>query len=372
MKKNGFTLIELLAVIVILAIIALIATPIILGIINDAREKANERSVELYAAAVKNGIAAYQLTGLNAPKSFSDLTIQYDGDVKCSVQELYEDGSFYLEGCKVNNGDKEYSYGTKQNTIGKLSSICSPSEEQLYSTNPLEAGYKYECKVDPNKPKYSFYVLTTITDANAISVNLIMDSNITLTGDAIKDENPTDKGYVAWITKEDYTSEEIGGDEEYWNLVDSSTDSYKQVGSSDKGPITAMNYLQNATQNWTNLNLMTIDNFETAEGLSTMGKEYKTYARIPRYSELPRYPSNSVWLLNYLEGYEGEEEVDGIVGRISSHGIKGYWTDYGCSGAAGVSNAILLGAQGAITGSEVYYLYYSSGYGVRPVITLDL
>jgi len=116
MRKNGFTLIELLAVIVILAIIALIATPIILGIINDAREKANERSVELYAAAVKNGIAAYQLTGLNAPKSFSDLTIQYDGDVKCTVQELYEDGSFYLEGCKVNNGDKEYSYGTKQSS----------------------------------------------------------------------------------------------------------------------------------------------------------------------------------------------------------------------------------------------------------------
>ena len=39
MKNKGFTLIELLAVIVILAIIALIATPIILGIINDARER---------------------------------------------------------------------------------------------------------------------------------------------------------------------------------------------------------------------------------------------------------------------------------------------------------------------------------------------
>ena len=96
MRKNGFTLIELLAVIVILAIIALIATPIILGIINDAREESNERSVELYASAVRNGIAAHQLRGTSAPKSFSDLTIQYDGDVKCSVQELYEDGSFYL------------------------------------------------------------------------------------------------------------------------------------------------------------------------------------------------------------------------------------------------------------------------------------
>ena len=106
MRKNGFTLIELLAVIVILAIIALIATPIILGIINDAREESNERSVELYASAVRNGIAAHQLRGTSAPKSFSDLTIQYDGDVICSVQELYEDGSFYLEGCKVNGSEK--------------------------------------------------------------------------------------------------------------------------------------------------------------------------------------------------------------------------------------------------------------------------
>ena len=46
-KKNGFTLIELLAVIVILAIIALIATPIILGIVEDAKRDAFLRSVEL-------------------------------------------------------------------------------------------------------------------------------------------------------------------------------------------------------------------------------------------------------------------------------------------------------------------------------------
>ena len=52
-KRNGFTLVELLAVIVILAIIALIATPIILGIINDARESAKERSVDLVEEAVE-------------------------------------------------------------------------------------------------------------------------------------------------------------------------------------------------------------------------------------------------------------------------------------------------------------------------------
>ena len=40
MKNKGFTMIELLAVIVILAIIALIATPVVIKTINNAREKA--------------------------------------------------------------------------------------------------------------------------------------------------------------------------------------------------------------------------------------------------------------------------------------------------------------------------------------------
>ena len=38
--KKGFTLIELLAVIVILAIIALIATPLILNVIDDSKKGA--------------------------------------------------------------------------------------------------------------------------------------------------------------------------------------------------------------------------------------------------------------------------------------------------------------------------------------------
>ena len=112
--KKGFTLIELLAVIVILAIIALIATPIILGIINDAREESNERSIELYASAVRNAIAAYQLTGTTEPKTFEDLDIEYDGNVVCTTQNLYSDGSFYIANCTVNGSEKKYSYGTKQ------------------------------------------------------------------------------------------------------------------------------------------------------------------------------------------------------------------------------------------------------------------
>ena len=57
MKKKGFTLIELLAVIVILAIIALIATPTILGVIEKAKKGAAESSALGYIDAVEKQIA---------------------------------------------------------------------------------------------------------------------------------------------------------------------------------------------------------------------------------------------------------------------------------------------------------------------------
>ncbi len=56
MKKKGFTLIELLAVIVVLAIIALIATPIVLNLINNAKEGAAKSSATAYVKAVENGV----------------------------------------------------------------------------------------------------------------------------------------------------------------------------------------------------------------------------------------------------------------------------------------------------------------------------
>lgn len=71
--KKGFTLIELLAVIVILAIIALIATPIILGIINDARDSARERTAELIAKEVELAYTGYMYNnGGNEPADFCD------------------------------------------------------------------------------------------------------------------------------------------------------------------------------------------------------------------------------------------------------------------------------------------------------------
>lgn len=54
MNKKGFTLIELLAIIVILAIIALIGTPIVTNIINQTRISAAERTCDAIVEATNN------------------------------------------------------------------------------------------------------------------------------------------------------------------------------------------------------------------------------------------------------------------------------------------------------------------------------
>ena len=61
MNKKGFTLIELLAVIVILAIIALIATPIILNVIEKARIGSVESSALGYIDAVEKQVMVNEL-----------------------------------------------------------------------------------------------------------------------------------------------------------------------------------------------------------------------------------------------------------------------------------------------------------------------
>ena len=123
--KKGFTLVELLAVIVILALIALIATPIILNIIKESKEESNQRSVDMYAKALKSSIAKYQLDGKKIKvselytengKDFknAELKVDYDGNVVCDIIEINNDGNVYLDRCKVNGSKKEYTYGNRE------------------------------------------------------------------------------------------------------------------------------------------------------------------------------------------------------------------------------------------------------------------
>ena len=57
MNKRGFTLIELLAVIVLLAVIAIITTPVIVGIVSDSSQKISNEQQRLIINAAKRYVA---------------------------------------------------------------------------------------------------------------------------------------------------------------------------------------------------------------------------------------------------------------------------------------------------------------------------
>ncbi len=80
-SSRGFTLIELLAVIVILAIIALIATPIIVGLIDDARREAAANSAYGVYHAAENVFAKVLLANANGLPGVIVYTFDTDGTV---------------------------------------------------------------------------------------------------------------------------------------------------------------------------------------------------------------------------------------------------------------------------------------------------
>ena len=104
----GFTLIELIGVLVIIAIIALIVTPLVMNIIRRTKENARRRSVDNYGKSVENAIMSNLLdTGaFITQEQLQSLNVEYTGDtVICNVMQIKENGGLYLSECTVNGKD---------------------------------------------------------------------------------------------------------------------------------------------------------------------------------------------------------------------------------------------------------------------------
>ena len=130
--SKGFTLIELIAVLVIMAIIAIIVTPLVLNVVRKAKDSANKRSVDAYGKSIDLAVAAYLMDTGGFPTSVDQLTIEYSGkEVICGVAKLNEDSSVYLSKCSVGGvevkdlsaDDGWYHYGKMDKVVYKTYSI---------------------------------------------------------------------------------------------------------------------------------------------------------------------------------------------------------------------------------------------------------
>ena len=194
MKKKGFTLIELLAVIVVLAVIALIATPIVLNLVKTAKIGAAEQSVTGYVKAVENTIIKDMINN----KEVSDGNYKYnsiEADIsgkrptsgKYTVKNgRVESGNFCVDGYYIEYKGGTSKYNKDKECVNEVT-VLEKAEKLVYSngtckTDGTTYNYMGGCYIKgANESNYIWYngFMWRIMGINSDgTVRLITDENV--------------------------------------------------------------------------------------------------------------------------------------------------------------------------------------------------
>ena len=331
MKKRGFTLIELLAVIVVLAIIALIATPIVMNTIKKSKKGAAERSADSYIKQVETAVAEerlsktevlegeYQITSdgnLCRDKSAScsddnKIKIEMSGTKPTSGKIKITNGSVDQTSSSMTIGDYTVSYNSAKKTYEATEKGNTPQVEVLCTAKTTATtgnvpsgnyayGDEYTCELGDNNAK-TFFVLET----NGDNVSLIMNMNIASNG-----KGTTSGNTLAWCKSGSDNSCAADG---------------------------ALEYLKTSTTGWTKLT--------------------ESQISLPSYDQIYKAAGNktsglSTWLYGNLN---------------SSSAPYAYWTS--TPNASSSSRAWVVNS----FGSDLYAdnAGFGGACGVRPVITVS-
>ena len=158
MKRKGFTLIELLAVIVVLAIIALIATPIVMNTIKNAKKGAAERTADNYIKQVETAVAEAKLGNNSIPNGTYDidengnltgtglpdgkLEIDMSGNKPTSGTVTISNGGVSQNGTTMTVADYNVRYNQENNKYEATEKGSTSSTTVVYrwSKDPISIG----------------------------------------------------------------------------------------------------------------------------------------------------------------------------------------------------------------------------------------
>ena len=146
-KKIGFTLIELLAVIIVLAIIALIATPIIFNVIENAKIKSLENSCYGVIDAVRTNYSENLLNSTRECKDENDKNCGGKIETNGNVEELTVAGEQPSGGSWVIVNDPK----TENGRGIQITDVTFDSMKGYFCSNDLTTG-KVKCEKDDANP----------------------------------------------------------------------------------------------------------------------------------------------------------------------------------------------------------------------------
>ena len=277
MKKKGFTLIELLAVIVVLAIIALIATPIVLNTIKKSTKGAAERSAENYVSAVETAVATSLLgnnkieDGLytinsdgNITNGDNTYTIEVSGNKPKSGSITIENGQVVKSSqTKLTIGDYQVTYDNNNKIVASEKSTIKPCT--VISGDGTNVGDEIACGTE------HFYVMSN--DGN--NITMLAKYNLKV-------------GRI-YTSSSEYT--EIPTTEEGYGLQNSEMKGWVDSGYPSKGTVAF-----SESRYWTDTPDVNYGNL-----LEKYGTEYPAYV----------YDENST-LYPYVENYETYLKGSGV------------------------------------------------------------
>ncbi len=245
-KEKGFTLIELLAVIIILAIVALIATPIILDVVEDARKSAGLSEANMIYSGINNYCATEEI---KVQMNSSYTAICKSGMLTTDVEKMVNLGN--AEVLEI-----EYS--------DKLTWLKVKSNGHIYS---LQDNAMVEGDLDKPEAKYAVGDLlkVQISDSETQNIYVLEVNGNEIVG--ILDRN-LPGGTVAWISEEDYytaTGSDINND--YSNNPEQLNQNLYTYGA-----VTANKALNERTSSW---NKVTKKYLPEAEEMLKLTEYYK-------------------------------------------------------------------------------------------------
>ena len=340
MKRKGFTLIELLAVIVILAIIALIATPMILGVIEKARKGASEQSALGYIDAVEKQVAINQA---------KDESLINDGTYNVPMTGITVKGEAPTKGwLKIEKGMvTNYSF-----VIGKY--VITKGSETVKGDEPA----KSEEEVTKTYPVYS----------NGTAIYYNPETNSKCDESEAVSTTGTKTGCMKW-----YTFNDEGKNASTVNMILDHNTTAKVAYNSTKintEPKEVATALTTDTTGWNsslNARLITAEeiakitgNISFIESALTSNKWFYFDSNNQTQTVKNQGKSNYYWLFDYTSG------CTTFGCHISDSSNNGYWTSTPVSGSS--SNVWLVSKNGRL----YYYNANDNTYrGVRPVITVS-